>query len=63
VGIPICVALALTIGGVYLTDRYLRAYRDSRSPDVALVESTRCHLAYDYAIVALAALVLIATSV
>ncbi len=62
VGIPICVALALTIGGVYLTDRYLRAFRDSRSGEVAVAESTRCHLAYDYAIVALAALVLVATA-
>jgi hypothetical protein len=62
VGIPICVALALTLGGVYLTDRYLRAFRDSRSAEVALAESTRCHLAYDYVIVALAAVVLLATS-
>jgi hypothetical protein len=54
VGIPICAALGLTLGGVYLTDRYLRAWRVSRSSEVALVESTRCHLAYNYTIVAVA---------
>jgi hypothetical protein len=54
VGIPICAALGLTLGGVYLTDRYLRTWRVSRSSDVAIVESTRCHLAYNYTILGLA---------
>jgi len=54
VGIPICAAVGLTLGGVYLTDRYLRAFRISRSSDVAVAESTRCHLAYNYTILALA---------
>jgi hypothetical protein len=62
VGIPICAALALTLGGVYLTDRYLRAWRISRSSDVALVESTRCHLAYNYTIVAVAVPLLVSLS-
>jgi hypothetical protein len=59
VGIPICAALALTLGGVYLTDRYLRAFRVSRSGDVAVTESTRCHLAYNYTILALAVPILV----
>jgi hypothetical protein len=59
VGIPLCAAIALTLGGVYLTDRYLRAFRRSRSRDVALAESTRCHLAYNYTILALAVPILV----
>jgi hypothetical protein len=59
VGIPICFALALTIAGAYLTDRYLRAFRVSRSGEVAVAESTRCHLAYNYTLVAFAVPVLI----
>jgi hypothetical protein len=59
VGIPICFALALTLAGAYLTDRYLRAWRVGRSADVAVVESTRCHLAYNYTILALAVPVLV----
>ena len=59
VGIPICFALALTIAGAYLTERYLRAFRVSRSPDVAVAESTRCHLAYNYTLVCFAVPVLI----
>jgi hypothetical protein len=59
VGIPLCAAVALTLGGVYLTDRYVRAFRVSRSTDVAIVESTRAHLAYNYTILALAVPILI----
>lgn len=42
VGIPIGVALALSLGGVYFTWRYLRG---------GLLESTRAHLAYNWTIV------------
>jgi hypothetical protein len=59
VGIPLCAAVALTLGGVYLTDRYLRAWRVSRSQDLAIAESTRCHLAYNYTILTLAVPILV----
>ncbi len=54
VGIPIAAALALTVGGCYLTQRYLGAWRATRSRDAALAESTRAHLAYNLTILALA---------
>lgn len=47
VGIPIGVALALSVGGVYFTWRYLRG---------GLIEATRAHLAYNLNIVGLLAL-------
>jgi hypothetical protein len=58
VGIPIGAALALSLGGAWFTDVYLRRYRETRSRAEALLESTRVHLAYDLLIVALVALVL-----
>ena len=53
VGVPIAAALGLSVGGVYLTWRYLRAWRATGSPRLALLESTRAHLAYNLVIVAL----------
>ena len=53
VGIPIGAGLALSIGGVYLTNCYLRGWRETRTQAGALVESTRAHLAYNLTIVAL----------
>ncbi len=53
VGVPIAAALALSIGGVYLTWRYLRVWRGTGSRQLALLESTRAHLAYNLVIVAL----------
>lgn len=53
VGIPIGAGLALSIGGVYFTRVYLRAFRDTRSPTEALLESTRAHLGYNVVIVSL----------
>lgn len=44
IGIPVGVALALSIGGWYFTWRYLKG---------GLVESTRAHLAYNLEVVAL----------
>lgn len=52
-GIPIGFALALSIGGIWFTIAYLRESRKTRSQRAALLESTRCHLAYDITIVAL----------
>lgn len=64
VGIPIGAALALSIGGLYLTRCYLNGWKESRSQTGALLESTRAHLAYNLTIVALvliSLLVLVAT--
>jgi hypothetical protein len=47
IGVPIAAALALTVGGVYFTWAYLRAYRATGSAEAALNESTRSHLAYN----------------
>lgn len=46
IGIPIGVGLALTIGGIYFTSSYLRAYR-VEGIHGAVLESTRAHLAYN----------------
>ena len=54
IGIPIGVALALSIGGAYFQVAYLRGYRRSNlSRREALMESTRAHTAYNGAIVVL----------
>jgi hypothetical protein len=50
VGIPLGVALALSIGGFYFTWAYLRVWRRTRSESAALAESTRSHLAYNLVI-------------
>ena len=47
IGIPIGAALGLSVGGVYFTWWYLRAYRRTGSPQDAELESTRAHLAYN----------------
>jgi hypothetical protein len=46
-GIPIAVALALSIGGGYFTWAYLRGYRQTGSREAAVLESTRAHTAYN----------------
>ncbi len=53
VGIPIGVALALSVGGYYFTWAYLRVWRRTGSEDDALAESTRSHLAYNLVIAVL----------
>ena len=53
IGVPIAAALALSVGGVYLTWSYLRVWRATASAQLALLESTRAHLAYNLVIVAL----------
>ncbi len=60
VGIPVGVALALSIGGAGFTLAYLRAFRSTGSRREALLESTRLHLAYNLTIVGLVAVVLVA---
>ena len=53
IGVPIGVALALSVGGVYFTWAYLRAWRATASEEAALDESTRSHLAYNLVIAGL----------
>lgn len=50
VGVPIGVALALSVGGAYFTWAYLRTWAATGSEDAALAESTRSHLAYNLVI-------------
>src|SRR5205823_6556636 len=59
-GIPIGVALALSIGGWYFQWSYLRAFRRSAG-DVraALMESTRSHLAYNMEVLSVALVALV----
>jgi len=58
IGIPIGAALALSIGGLYLTWCYLRGWSATRSQAGALLESTRAHLAYNVTILGLVAVAL-----
>jgi len=60
VGIPIGAALALSIGGLYLTWCYLEGWKETRSESGALLESTRAHLAYNLTIITLVLVSLIA---
>jgi hypothetical protein len=53
IGIPIGVAMALSVGGFYFTWAYLRAWRATGSEEAALAESTRSHLAYNLVIAGL----------
>jgi len=53
VGIPIGAALALSIGGLYLTWSYLEGWKETRTQSGALLESTRAHLAYNLTIITL----------
>ena len=50
IGVPLGVALALSVGGFYFTWAYLRAWRATGSEEAALGESTRSHLAYNLVI-------------
>lgn len=59
IGIPIGVALALTVGGLYFTIVYLRTFTRTGSQREAVLESTRAHTAYNASIVALVIVVVI----
>lgn len=59
VGIPIGVALALSIGGAAFTLAYLRAFDATGHRGRALEESSRLHLAYNLTIVGLVAVLLV----
>jgi hypothetical protein len=51
IGIPIGVALALSVGGVYFMSVYLRSYALTGSSTEATLESTRAHTAYNALII------------
>lgn len=51
IGIPIGVALALSVGGAYFMHVYLRTYRNTGSATEATLESTRAHTAYNALII------------
>ena len=57
IGIPIGVALALSVGGAYFMSVYLRSYALTGSPAEATLESTRAHTAYNALIIVVVALV------
>jgi hypothetical protein len=59
IGIPLGAALALSIGGLYLTWCYLEGWRETRTQVGALLESTRAHLAYNATILVLVAIALV----
>jgi hypothetical protein len=63
IGVPLAVAIALSVGGFYFTWAYLRAWRATGSEDEALAESTRSHLAYNLVIAALVIVALVTGSV
>jgi hypothetical protein len=50
IGIPIGVALALSVGGAYFMAVYLRSFRQTSSQHEALLESTRAHTVYNASI-------------
>ena len=57
IGIPIGVALALSVGGWYFTWAYLRGVKRG-GPAVGVLESTRAHTAYNASIVLILLVVL-----
>ena len=80
IGIPIGVALALSIGGASFMTAYVRAYRrvearaaagpkatgldvEPEAREAALLESTRCHTAYNLSIAVLLLAYLVAVAV
>ncbi len=59
IGIPIGVALALSVGGAYFMVVYLRSYRATSNQRVSTLESTRAHTAYNGAILSLVLIVVV----
>jgi hypothetical protein len=53
-GIPVGVALALSLGGLYFTWAYLRGYRRG-GREAGVLESTAAHLAYNFTIIVVVA--------
>jgi hypothetical protein len=58
IGIPIGVAMALSIGGWYFTAMYLSAWRRTHDQEAAVLESTRAHLTYNAEVLLIVAVAL-----
>ncbi len=63
IGIPIGVALALSVGGTYFMSVYLRSYALTGSTNEATLESTRAHTAYNASIIITVAIVVVVDAV
>lgn len=63
IGIPIGVALALSVGGAYFMSVYLRSYALTGSSHEATLESTRAHTAYNALIIITVAIVVVVDAV
>ena len=63
IGIPIGVALALSVGGAYFMAVYLRSYARTASANEATLESTRAHTAYNALIITTVAVVVAVSAV
>ena len=63
IGIPIGVALALSVGGAYFMAVYLRSYARTGSTTEATLESTRAHTAYNASIIVTVAVVVAISAV
>ena len=63
IGIPIAVALALSVGGAYFMYVYLRSFALTGSANEATLESTRAHTAYNLSIILAVAAVVAASAV
>jgi hypothetical protein len=63
IGIPIGVALALSVGGAYFMAVYLRSYSLIGSVNEATLESTRAHTAYNALIITTVAVVVAVSAV
>jgi hypothetical protein len=63
IGIPIGVALALSVGGAYFMAVYLRSYARTGSANEATLESTRAHTAYNAVIITTVALAVAVSAV
>jgi hypothetical protein len=63
IGIPIGVAMALSVGGAYFMAVYLRSYARTGSTNEATIESTRAHTAYNAMIITVVAVVVAISAV
>lgn len=62
IGIPIGVALALSVGGAYFQWSYLREHRRTGSRAAAVLESTRAHTAYNGVVLTIVLLATVLTA-
>lgn len=60
IGIPVGAALALSVGGAYFMWVYLRRFRTTRSRATATLESTTAHFVYNFMIVLLVIVAVVA---